>query len=314
MFAGFGEAFARMALVLGEVQAASWSPWSPDGRSLIWTDPLDGHTGERPPDWRQGNLVRLSLDGEAPRVLAEGSYLAPAWSPDGRWIACVSMERGAEGPTRSSLWLFSADGQERRELFTGWGWHLLTPTWSPDGQWIAFASDGLELVRPDGSEHRWLGPGWLPAWSPDGTRLACVHEGGVELVTPDGARTRIADQPSLGVSWSPDGRRLALDALDEGDGTRRNVVLVDSDGGPRRVLCPGMFPVWSPRGDRILVVRAWVELWSVSVETGEERWLAQGQLARWSPDGSRVAFARGEGVVVVDADGGGERVVRGATE
>jgi Tol biopolymer transport system component len=52
------------------------------------------------------------------------------------------------------------------------------PQWSPDGMWISFAGpkgNGIGLVRPDGSDWRWLTreplSGYKHAWSPDASRM-----------------------------------------------------------------------------------------------------------------------------------------------
>src|SRR5262245_49892642 len=37
---------------------------------------------------------------------------------------------------------------------------------------LVFVHDGIELMEPDGSGRTPLAPGYYPAWSPDGTRIA----------------------------------------------------------------------------------------------------------------------------------------------
>lgn len=53
------------------------------------------------------------------------------------------------------------------------------PQWSPDGMWVSFSGpkgNGIGIVRPDGSDWRWLTQeplsGYKHAWSPDAARLA----------------------------------------------------------------------------------------------------------------------------------------------
>ncbi|HEX2748226.1 MAG TPA: hypothetical protein VHM91_09540 [Verrucomicrobiales bacterium] len=53
------------------------------------------------------------------------------------------------------------------------------PQWSPDGMWISFAGPkgtGIGIVRPDGSDWRWLTQeplsGYKHTWSPDASRMA----------------------------------------------------------------------------------------------------------------------------------------------
>ena len=99
---------------------------------------------------------------------------APAWSPDGKWIA-VGMS--------GSIW--------KVDVATGTAWELTAdrkyhsaPAWSPDGKWIVYTGDDggqtiqLEILNLETGETRPLtDEAFLhtdPVFSPDGSRLAYV--------------------------------------------------------------------------------------------------------------------------------------------
>ncbi len=59
--------------------------WTPDGKSIAFI--------------RADTLYLQALDGDKPRALAHGGEMhSLAWSPDGRWIACVLGNRQAQQP------------------------------------------------------------------------------------------------------------------------------------------------------------------------------------------------------------------------
>ena len=63
--------------------------WSPDGSSLAYAaQPKPTH----PPDYYEADLFVIDVkSGTSRRILSEpGKDISPLWSPDGRWIACVS--------------------------------------------------------------------------------------------------------------------------------------------------------------------------------------------------------------------------------
>lgn len=100
---------------------------SPDGENVIYV------SGE------QGNLDiyrRPVKDGPGVRLTDQtADDLEPAFSPDGRLLAYVSMEEDAKG----DIWLMRADGKNKKRL-TGRETGDRSPVFSPDGQYIYYVS------------------------------------------------------------------------------------------------------------------------------------------------------------------------------
>ena len=101
------------------------------------------------------------------------------------------------------------------------------PQISPDGAQVVYVRTSMDIMRDrkrselwiidaDGSDHRRLGTGGSPRWSPDGTRLAYTADGQIHLRWMDtgetAALTQLTESPS-GLRWSPDGRHLAFNML-----------------------------------------------------------------------------------------------------
>ena len=101
------------------------------------------------------------------------------------------------------------------------------PRISPDGSQVIYVRTSMDIMRDakkselwimnaDGSDHRRVGVGGSPRWSPDGTRIAYTDDGQIHVRWMDTGEeatlTQLIESPR-GLRWSPDGRYLAFNKL-----------------------------------------------------------------------------------------------------
>src|SRR5260370_11092520 len=130
----------------------------------------NGYPLESPAATQGGNYMQNYYLPPAPST----TPWAPAWSPDGKWIA-VAMQ--------GSIWKIDPASGAATELTYNRRYHS-SPAFSPDGRWIVYtAEDGLKRIQLEILDVRMAESHTLtddqqvyldPVFSPDGARLAYV--------------------------------------------------------------------------------------------------------------------------------------------
>ena len=147
--------------------------------------------------------------------------------------------------------------------------------------------------------------------------------GEVVVVDPDGGNERVVARArrgeSLDFSWSPSGRQIAYTV--DVPGSHVAIYVVNPDGSGRRSLRRANvyagFPVWSPRGDELVIDDnddGDHEMWVVNADGSGARKLPGGPAfgnPTWSPDGTKIAYDDsgrfGGWLYVMNADGSARR-------
>ena len=173
----------------------------------------------------------------------------------------------------------------------------------------------------------------LPAWSPDGARIAFLSflEKGpwdIWVMNANGSNLRkLTNTPAKEglFSWAPTGREIVfLSFSEEG---QSDIFVSNADGSDTRNLTNTtdleLDPRWSPDGARIAFVSSpdeyQCDIWVMNADGTDQRNLTNDPnyyevYPRWSPDGTRIAFVSSsdEGqydIWVMNVDGSERRIV-----
>ena len=155
--------------------------------------------------------------------------VAPGFLPDGRLGVSIEVNY----PPVPQLGTIDTDGIGFQPLNVKGSWRQ--PEWSPTGRLAAVRliegkAEVFVTDRRTGSPRQLTRNGATsPTWSPDGRRLAVVHNGWIELIGFRGSRLRWLAR-GRAPAWAPNGRELAF------VGAHQRLFVIASRGGrPRPV-------------------------------------------------------------------------------
>ncbi len=147
-------------------RSAQYPAVSPAGGRLAYVDSPSAAAV-----WRAAIAPDGSVANTAPLLRSLGREFSAAYSPDGRTVADISDQTGAD-----EIWLSDADGGHRRKLTSFQGPQVRHLRWSPDGHLLLFdmRSGGPELYTlalSPGAKPRMIVQGINGSWSHDGRHI-----------------------------------------------------------------------------------------------------------------------------------------------
>lgn len=243
------------------VQNGANPSWSPDGQTLAFDD-------------QTPSIFVINADGSNRTQIVENGSDA-VWSPDGMRIAFFTYHSG----NRQGIAIADADGTNVTHVADDLD-DRSPMIWSPDGVHLMYIAnrsgrESIAIINIDTTQRTYITDGHArnPTWSPDGKRIAFLHqpwsirrnvlgEGapgtGIFVVTVENQKQVRLTSRSVevmdGPVWSPNGMFLAFTAT-EGESAERSVrqpvpagvFVVAADGSAMAKFSDdGTLPTWEP--------------------------------------------------------------------
>jgi Tol biopolymer transport system component/predicted Ser/Thr protein kinase len=251
-----GEETAPRQITAGGDQSAEINQgWTPDGKIVFQTD-ISGTL----------DIWISNADGSGQRQLTSdaGVNVAPAVSPDGRYIVFISTRSGSV-----QIWRMESDGSTPTQLTTET--FAVNPDISPDGRWIIYQGDSSHIYR---------------------------------VPLEGGGRERITGNISSGGRISPDGDHIAYRYWDDQQKTMLMSIIPFDGGEPVATITmrTGNYR-WAPDGNAIhfaIEDQGTWDIWSQPLDGGQSKRLTDYRFAddigsfAWSPDGRQLALTLGQ--------------------
>ncbi len=123
--------------------------WHPDSKMLVYVSRKK--TGMEYAVSTNSDLYIYNLENGETRNLTEGMNgydTMPAFSPDGKYLAWLSMEHDGYESDKNRLFLLDCFTAEKRDLTAAWDYTIDEFAWAPDGKQIFFIApkDGVAPV------------------------------------------------------------------------------------------------------------------------------------------------------------------------
>ncbi len=123
--------------------------WHPDSKMLVYVSRKK--TGLEYAVSTNSDLYIYNLENGETRNLTEGMNgydTMPAFSPDGKYLAWLSMEHDGYESDKNRLFLLDCFTAEKRDLTAAWDYTIDEFAWAPDGKQIFFIApkDGVAPV------------------------------------------------------------------------------------------------------------------------------------------------------------------------
>jgi Tol biopolymer transport system component/DNA-binding winged helix-turn-helix (wHTH) protein len=307
--------------------------FSPDGRRIAFT---------RNDDAKQtALLVTASADGTDERIIASRSapewLLWPAWSPDGKTIACATKHFDAIGKSATIIGFDAANGSDRQLTTRRW-FHIEQLAWlgdadtlvvsatdqdklSPVQIWrLSLATGDVQRVTNDLNSYAGVSP------TASGSAMVTMQTDRVTNIwtTPDGEMKGALQITSgagkfdgyFGVAWTPDGHIVYASVA----GGAWDLWTMNADGSNQKQLTSGVGsnygPAVSPDGRYVVFVSnrngGPFNVWRIDIDGGNPKQLTFGggeSFAHVTPDNRWVIYASGDdnqkaGICKVPIEGG----------
>ena len=229
---------------------------SPDGRFIACRLQASTRSGGLPPS---DIYIANAAGSAAVRIMHSGRHDAqPAWSPDGRRLAYVSMPAQTSG--KFQILTVNREGTDGHVIVNG-STTVQSPSWSPDGTSIVFQSRNglnqqLAVVPASGGPVRWLSStigGAEPFWSRSGLILFRNAAGTLMTTDANGSVATSLNVRGAQPAFSPNGKQIAYVSS---AGGADQIFIASAEGAhPRNVTKlaaqDASHPAWRSNGELI---------------------------------------------------------------